>query len=207
MRVCSKWIWCIAYCHSIHWKKLEGKSVREFKKKSLQWHTAWLSASQIHPFNQGKSSSTPVTSDLSKTFHQICLWLHQLVKTRKSTEDSVIYLLGNPQRDVGDWLTLINKLNTIATYSIKAATCQQQQTTPNHACPCVCACSPEVPPYRKKDKYMNKKFFFFLHHFSLFLFLFLYNGSNSNITIEREREREREVDRETERERRRGRRF
>ena len=64
--------------------------------------------------NQGKSSSTPVTSDLSKTFHQICLWLHQLVKTKKSTEDSVIYLLGNPQRDVGDWLTLRNKLDTIA---------------------------------------------------------------------------------------------
>ena len=27
-------------------------------------------------------------------------------KPKKSTEDSVIYLLGNPQRDVGDWLTL-----------------------------------------------------------------------------------------------------
>ena len=100
--------------------------------------------------DQGKSSSTLVTNDLSKTFHQICLWLHQLVKTRKSAEDSVIYLLGNPQRDVGDWLTQLNKLNTIATYSIPAATCQQQQTTPNHACPCVCACRPEVPPYRKK---------------------------------------------------------
>ena len=68
---------------------------------------------------QGKSSSTPVTSDLSKTFHQICLWLQQLVKTRKSAEDSVIYLLDNPQCDVGDWLTLINKLDTIATYSIQ----------------------------------------------------------------------------------------
>ena len=98
-------------------------------------------------FNQGKNSSTPVPSDLSKTLHQICLWLHPLVKTKKSTEDSVIYLLGNPQRD-GDWLTLINKLDTIATYSIQTATCQQQQTTPNHACPCVCACRPEVPPYR-----------------------------------------------------------
>ena len=72
--------------------------------------------------NQGESSSTPVTSDLSKTFHQICLWLHQLLTTRKSAEDSVIYLLGNPQRDVGDWLTLINKLDTIATYSISGET-------------------------------------------------------------------------------------
>ena len=43
-------------------------------------------------------------------------------KTKKSTEDSVIYLLGNPQRDVGDWLTLINKLDTIATYSIPTLT-------------------------------------------------------------------------------------
>ena len=119
--------------------------------------------------NQGKGSSTPVTSDLSKTFHQICLWLHQLVKTRKSAEDSVIYLLGNPQRDVGDWLTLINKLNTIATYSIPAATCQQQQTTPNHACPCVCACRPEVPPYRKKkiNKWINNFFLFFIQRFKL----------------------------------------
>ena len=40
-------------------------------------------------------------------------------KTKKSTVYSVIYLLGNPQRDVGDWLTLINKLDTIATYSIQ----------------------------------------------------------------------------------------
>ena len=40
-------------------------------------------------------------------------------KTKKSTEDSVIYLLGNLQRDVGDWLTLINKLDSIATYSIQ----------------------------------------------------------------------------------------
>ena len=74
---------------------------------------------------QGKSSNTPVTSDLSKMFHQICLWLHQLVKTKKSTEDSVIY-------------------------SIPTATCQQQQTTPNHACLCVCVCRPEVLPYRTK---------------------------------------------------------
>ena len=44
-------------------------------------------------------------------------------KTKKSTEDSVIYLLGNPQHDVGDWQTLINKLHTIATYSIPTATC------------------------------------------------------------------------------------
>ena len=40
-------------------------------------------------------------------------------KPKKSTKDSVIYLLGNPQRDVSDWLTLINKLDTIATYSIQ----------------------------------------------------------------------------------------
>ena len=40
-------------------------------------------------------------------------------KPKKNTEDSVIYLLGNPHRDVGDWLTLINKLDTIATYSIQ----------------------------------------------------------------------------------------
>ena len=108
-----------------------------------------LSVSQrLSKRNQGKSSSTPVTSDLSKTFHQLCLWLHQSVKTKKGTEDSVIYLLGNPQRDIGDWLTLINKLDTIATFSIPTAMCQQQQTTPNHACPCVCACRPEVLPYR-----------------------------------------------------------
>ena len=144
----------------------------------LRFERSWLGR-----HNQGKSSSTPVTSNLSKTFHQICLWLHQLVKTRKRTEDSVIYLLGNPQRDVGDWLTLINKLNTIAMYSIPTATCQQQQTTPNHAC----ACRPEVPPYRKKRK-NNFFVFFFLTPFSLFFF-FLYNGSNSNITIERERDR------------------
>ena len=111
---------------------------------------------ESHNFFQGKSSSTPVTSDLSKTFHQICLWLHQLVKTKKRTEDSVIYLLGNPERDVGDWLTLINKLDTIATYSIPTAMCQQQQTTPNHVCPCVCARRPEVPPYRTKKKEINK---------------------------------------------------
>ena len=112
----------------------------------------FASTSNLFNYNQGKSSSTPVISDIAKTFHQICLWLHQLVKTKKSTEDSVIYLLGNPQRDVGDWLTLINKLDIIATYSIPTATCQQQQTTPNHACPCVCACRPEVPPYRTKNK-------------------------------------------------------
>ena len=40
-------------------------------------------------------------------------------KPKKSTEDSVIYLLANPQCDVGDWLTLINKLDTIATFSIQ----------------------------------------------------------------------------------------
>ena len=40
-------------------------------------------------------------------------------KQKKSTEDSVISLLGNPQRDISDWLTLINKLDTIATYSIQ----------------------------------------------------------------------------------------
>ena len=101
--------------------------------------------------NQGKSSSTPVTSDLSKTFHQICLWLHQLVKNQKSTEDNVIYLLGNPQRNIGDWLTLINKLDTIATYSI-----QQLRVNNNKPlltrCACVCACRPEVPPYRTKIK-------------------------------------------------------
>ena len=102
--------------------------------------------------SQGKSSSTPVTGDLSKTFHQICPWLHLLVKTKKSTEDSVIYLLGNPQRDVGDWLTLINKVDTIATCSILTATCQKQllETTPNHACPCVCRLQ-----YRTKN---NKPF-------------------------------------------------
>ena len=120
---------------------------------------------------QGESSSTPVTSDLSKTFHQICLWLHQLVITKKSTEDSVIYLLGNPQRDVCDWLTLINKLDTITTYSIPTATCQQQQTTPNHACPCVCACWPEVPPYRTKKEKIKK---FFISPLFPFFFIFLF---------------------------------
>ena len=40
-------------------------------------------------------------------------------KPKKSTEDSVIYLLGNAQRDVGDWLTLINKLDTIGFHIYK----------------------------------------------------------------------------------------
>ena len=40
-------------------------------------------------------------------------------KKPKRVQKTVIYLLGNPQRDVGDWLTLINKLDTIATYSIQ----------------------------------------------------------------------------------------
>ena len=80
---------------------------------------------------EGRSSSTPVTSDLAKTFHQICLCLHQLVKNQKSTEGSAIYVLGSPQHDVGDWLPLINKPDTIATYSIPTATRQQQLTTPN----------------------------------------------------------------------------
>ena len=44
----------------------------------LRFERSWLGR-----HNQGKNSSTPVTSDLSKTFHQICLWLHQLVKTKK----------------------------------------------------------------------------------------------------------------------------
>ena len=145
-----------------------------------------LSERQVPKSNQGKSSSTPVTSNLSKTFHQICLWLHQLVKTRKRTEDSVIYLLGNPQRDVGDWLTLINKLNTIATYSIPTATCQQQQTTPNHAC----ACRPEVLPYRKKR--INDFFYFLFFLFFIFvLFLFLYTTAQTQTSRLRERERDR----------------
>ena len=117
----------------------------------IRFERSWLGQ-----HNQGKNSSTPVTSDLSKTFHQICHWLHQLVKTKKSTEDCVIYLLGNLQCDVSDWLTLINKLDTIATYSIPMATCQLQLTTPNHACPCVCACRPEVPPYRTKKRKKKK---------------------------------------------------
>ena len=84
---------------------------------------------------QRRSSSTPVTSDLAKTFRQKCLWLHQLVKNQKSTEGSAISVLGNPQRDVGDWLPLINKPDTIATYSIPTATCQQKLTIPSNACP------------------------------------------------------------------------
>ena len=99
-----------------------------------------------------------------------------MVKNQKSTEGSVIYVLGNPQRDVGDWLILINKPDTIATYSIQTAKCQQQLTTPNNACPCVRACRPEVALYRtpthKKVRY--------------------YNGSNSTIEGQKERERERE---------------
>ena len=139
--------------------------------------------------NQGKSSSTPVTSDLSKTFHQICLWLQQLVKNqKKSTEDSVIYLLGNPQCDVGDWLTLINKLDTIAMHSIPTATCQQQQITPNLACPCVCAWRPEVPPYsthrKKKD---SPPFFLF------------YTTAQTQTSRLRERERDRWIERQRER--------
>ena len=108
-----------------------------------------------------------------------------MVKNQKSTEGSVIYVLGNLQRNVSDWLPLINKLDTIATYSIPTVTCQQQLTTPNNAWPCVRTCRPEVLPNRtKKGCY--------------------YTGSNS--TIERERERERERVSETEREKERGRR-
>ena len=58
--------------------------------RSLGWVVPGRAAKQLPtyraPFfytNQGESSSTPVTSDLSKTFHHICLWLHQLVKNRK----------------------------------------------------------------------------------------------------------------------------
>ena len=80
-------------------------------------------------------------------------------------------MLGYPQRDVGDWLPLINKPDTIATYSIPMAAYQQQLTTPNNAYPCVRACRPEVPQYRKKRKK-----------------LCYYNGLNSMIDRERERE-------------------
>ena len=104
-------------------------------------------------------------------------------KNQKRTEGSVIYVLGNPHRDVGDWLPLINKPDTIATYSIPTATCQQQLTTPNNACPCVRACRPEVPQYRTEKK---KKMCY-------------YTGSNSMIDRKKERERERERVRERER--------
>ena len=101
-----------------------------------------------------------------------------MVKNQRSTESSVIYVLGNPQRDVSDWLPLMNKLDTIAMYSIPTATCQQQLTTPNNACPCIRACRPEVPQYRTEKK------------------LCYYNGSNSMIDRERESETEREKERE-----------
>ena len=133
-----------------NWSAVHINTGRSVPNQKAQPAAPFLFA--CNSFHQGNSSSTPVTSDLSKMFHQICIWLHQLVKTKKSTEDSVIYSLGNPQRVVGDWLTLINKLDTTATYSIPTATCQQQQTTPNHVCPCVCACKPEVPPYRTINK-------------------------------------------------------
>ena len=95
-----------------------------------------------------------------------------------SVEGSVIYMLGNPQHNVGDWLPLINKPDTIATFSIPMATCQQQLTTPNNSCLCVRACRPEVPPYRTKKK------------------VCYYTGSNS--TINRERGAETETERERE---------
>ena len=82
----------------------------------------------------------------------------------------VVDVLNNLQHDIGDWLPLINKPDTIATYSIPTATCRQQLTTPNNACPCVHACRPEVPQYRTEKK------------------LCYYNGSNSMIDRERERE-------------------
>ena len=101
-------------------------------------------------------------------------------KNQKSTEGKVIYVLGNPQRDVGDWLPLINKPDTIATYSIPTATCQQQLTTPNNACPCVRACRPEVPQYRKEKNCAT-------------------TTARTTWLIEREGERERETEREKER--------
>ena len=67
--------------------------LKKFRHCSVQDHL-WPflnSRSMCTNTDQWKSSSTPVTSDLSKRFHQICLWLHQLVKSKKSTEDSVIY--------------------------------------------------------------------------------------------------------------------
>ena len=154
--MCMNSLWYSDHAYS-HWQS-RRKQVLVFlwliiwdamQNKETEFSDSYI---RINWLFQGKSSSTPVTSDLSKTFHQICLWLHQLVKTKKSTEDSVIYLLGSPQRDGCDWLTLINQLDTIATYSIPTATCQQQQTTPNHACSCVCVCRPEVPPYRTINK-------------------------------------------------------
>ena len=140
----------------------------------LRFERSWLGRHK-----QGRSSSTPVTSDLAKTFRQKCLWLHQLVKNQKSTEGSVIYVLGNPQRDVSDWLPLINKPDTIATYRIPTATCRQQLTTPNNACLCVRACRPEVPSYRTKKC--------------------------ASTTAQRAQLRERERERETEREKEKGR--
>ena len=112
----------------------------------IRFERSWLGR-----HNQGKSSSIPVPSDLAKTLPPEVPLASSVGKNQKSTEGSVIYVLGNAQRDVGDWLPLINKLDTIATYSITTATCQQQKITPNHACSCVCACRPEVPPYRTKE--------------------------------------------------------
>ena len=89
-------------------------------------------------------------------------------------------MLGNPQRDVGDWLPLINKPDTIATFSIPTATCQQQLTTPNNVCPCVRACRPKVPAIQNRKK------------------LCYYNGSNSMIDREKEIERERKRERKRE---------
>ena len=54
------------------------------KECFFRFERSWLGR-----HNQGKSSCTPVTSDLSKTFHQICLWLHQLVKNQNRVQKTV----------------------------------------------------------------------------------------------------------------------
>ena len=76
-------------------------------------------------------------------------------KTKKSTEDSVIYLLGNPQRDIGDWPTLTNKLDTIATHSIQRLRVNNNKplpTTRAHAYAHAGQKCRHTEPKKKKDK-------------------------------------------------------
>ena len=86
-----------------------------------------------HPYrqkpNQGESSSAPVTSDLSKTFHQICLWLHQLVKTKKEYRRQCNLFARLPATRRW-WLANTNKQTGYhSNVQHPTATCQQHQTT------------------------------------------------------------------------------
>ena len=89
-------------------------------------------------------------------------------------------MLGNPQRDVGDWLPLIYKPDTIAMYSVPTATCQQQ--------PLLTMCARAYTHAGQKCRNTEQKKMCY------------YSGSNSMIDRERERERERDGEGEGERE-------